>query len=162
MENLTKFATEEQTPNDGALEWLPTEGNDSNAVREVTLVIPVPDDVFHLQRFTYRVEETLQAIILETVGSWSDTHITLKLRRPASQAKILDKLVKMPEVEKAEEKEPAKAGQFNFSKKIKPVSRQEILITLSAQVQLPIIMEQEYQYLDVPKPQPQLVGAMVS
>ena len=162
MENLTKFAAEEQTHNEDKLEWLPTAGNTSDTVREVTLVIPLPDDISYVRRFIYQVEKTLQAIILETVSSWSDTHITLKLRRPASRAKILDKLVKMPEAEKVEEKEPVKARWFNFFKKIKPVLQKEILVTLSAQAQLPTAAEQTLQYQELPKPQRQLAGAIVS
>ncbi len=162
MENLTQFAAEEQTHDEEELEWLPMEGNGSNTVREVRLVIPLPHNASQLQRFIYQAEEMLQASTRETAGSWSDTLITFKLRRSAPLVSMLDKLVKMPEVEKVEEKEPVRARRFNFFKKIKPVLRKEISVTLSAQAQLPAVAEQALQYQELPKPQPQLVGAMVS
>lgn len=165
MEHLTKSAAE-QTCNKREPEWPLAEGDGSNPVlEELRLVIPLPDDVSCLQRFISLVEEKFQASILETVGSRSGIHVTLKLRMPVSSAYILDKLMQMPEVEKVEkveEKIPVKAGRLSFFRKIKPVLQEGISVILSGQVQPLPVAEQEPQYLGLPKLQPQMVGAMVS
>ena len=162
MENLTQF-TAEETPDKDEPEWLPPKSSSSsNPVPEVTLVVPSPGDASQLQRFICRVEETLQASLLETVGSWRDTHLTLKLRRHVPLADMLDKLVKMPEVEAVEEKTPVKVRRFGSFKKIEAMPRQRLLVTLRREAQPLTAAGQANQYLGLPGLQPQMSGVMVS
>ena len=100
MEHLAQFGRE-QTPAKKEPEWPLPEDNGPDPLSKVTLVIPSPGDAPRLRKFIRQAEETLQARFLEMAGSWSDTHITLKLRRPLSLANMLAKLTKIPEVEEA-------------------------------------------------------------
>jgi len=90
--------------------------------REVALVIPATGDATRLQRFIDRATKIFQARILTMVGSWSETLITLRLEWPVSTEIMLDELMKMPEVEKAEEKRT----------KIQDIPRQRIQVILGA------------------------------
>ncbi len=161
IENLAQF-TAEETRDEDKPERPPPRGNGSDPTPEVTLVIPSPGGAVQLRRFICQVEETLQARIHETIGSWSDTHVTLKLQRPVSLPNILDELAKIPEVEEVEEKAPIRRRLFSFSKKIQAMPRKKISVTLRGQA-LPLTAEgQAKQYLKLPKLQPQMVGGMVS
>jgi len=161
MENLTKFTTK-QTHDEEQPERLSPEDNSSSLTPEVTLVVPSPGDASQLQRFICRAEMTLQASLLETVGAWNDTHITFRLRRPASLADIADKLAKMPEVEEVEEKVPVRAGRFSFFKKIGATPEKTLSVTLSRQPQPSTTARRTTQYPRLPKLQPQPVGSMIS
>ncbi len=161
MEYLAKVGAD-QTHDEDKPKCLLPEDNGSNLVSEVTLVIPSHGNASRLQRFICRVEETLQANILETVGSWSDIHIMLKLPRPASLFNVLDKLAKMPEVEEVEEKTLRRAGRFSFFKKIEAMPGKRILLTLNGQAQPLTAVGRVKQYLELSKLQPQTVGVMTS
>ena len=82
---------------------------------QVTLAVPSTGDVTRLQQFINTVRETFAARILIIVGSWRETLITLELDRPIPVATMAKKLVKMVEVEEAQEKKltkmQGKAGQ---------------------------------------------------
>jgi len=162
MENLDKFSTK-QTCGEDQAEWLLPEGNSTDTVREVTLVVPSPGDASQLRRFTCRAEETLQARLLETVGSWRDTRVTLQLRSPVSLVNVLDRLMKMPEVEEVVEKEevPARTGRFSFFRRMEAVPRKMIWVTLNEQVQPSIATPWVVQYPGLPELQPQMAGAAV-
>ena len=80
------------------------------AGEQVTLVIPSTGGATDLQRFIDQVGELLEARILKMTGSWQETSITLKLPRPGDRTNVVDKLMKMPEVEEAEEKKLPKNG----------------------------------------------------
>ncbi len=130
MEYLAKVGAE-QTHDEDEPECPLPEDNGPNPVSEVTLVIPSPGNASQLQRFICRVEETLQASLLETVGSWSDIHITLKLQRLVSLVNVLIKLAMMPEVEEVEEETPVRARHSTFSKTTKATPRKRLSVTLS-------------------------------
>jgi len=161
MDNLGQFTVEE-TPDKDEAEWLPPKRSSStNPLPEVTLVIPSPSDASQLQRFICRVEATLQASILETVGSWSDTRITLKLRGHVPLSSMRDELVKMPEVEEVEENTPVRAGRSGFFKKIEAMPGKRLSVTLRREVQPSTAAGQANQYPGLPEFQPQLVGRVV-
>jgi DNA-binding NarL/FixJ family response regulator len=105
------------------------------SVKEVELIIPLPIDAARLLRFIYQVEETLDATIVQQVGSWhKGTAITILLRRSTPLAAILDKLGKMPDVEVVRRKPTAKHILLSFPNKIiaRPEThpRKELLVTL--------------------------------
>ena len=141
MEELVQYAAEETYGKDKS-GWLPPEGNGPASTSEVTLVIPSPGDAAQLQRFICQVAEVLQASILETVGSWSDTHITLRLQKPLPIADILDKLVKMPGVEEVKEETPVEAGRSGFFKKTQSMHRNRVSVTLGRRAQ-PLVITGE-------------------
>jgi len=159
MENLTQFAKDE-TDNEDEPEWLPPEGNNSDLSQEVTLVIKSAGDVAQLRRFICHVEEVLWASVLETIASWTDTHITLKLERPVPLENVLGELMRMPEVEEAREKTPTRRKLFSFSKKIEAMPKKGISVTLGKQAQLLITTGRANQYLELPKLLRQAVGTM--
>lgn len=103
MANMTQLSTAEQRYH-----------------QKVELVIPSTDDAFRLQRFTRGVRETIGARTLTMTGSWKGTVITLGLPKPVPVESIIDILMKLPEVEKAEEKQI----------KSKDISRQRIEVIL--------------------------------
>jgi len=121
---------------EGGSEYLP-QGCDSSGtlVKEAELVILPPIDAARLLRFAYQVEGTLEATIVQQVGSWDKgTAITIQLRRVIPLVDILDRLGKMPDVEDVREKPAAKGNSFSFSQKlvaklrIRP--RKKFLVTL--------------------------------
>ncbi len=81
-------------------------------VREVELVIPPPFEAVQLLRFLCQVEETLEATIVQEIGSWSKgTAITIVPRKANLPSDTLDRLGKMPEVEDVIEK-PVERHKF--------------------------------------------------
>lgn len=161
MENLVRFAAEE-THNKDEPEWLPPQGNGSNTVPEVTLVIPSSGDASQLQKFICQVKGTLKASILGMVSSWSDTRLTLKLQRPVSLADILNELTKIPEVEEAREKIPVRAGHSSFSNEVQAMPGKQISVALRGQAQSLTSARQANQHLKLPKLKPHRVRATVS
>jgi len=121
---------------EGESEYLPPEGDGSGIlVKGAELVIPPPVDAARLLRFVYQVEKTLQATIVQQIGSWDrGTAIIILLRRVTPLVDILDRLGKMPDVEAVSEKPAAKYNSFSFSKKIiaRPEThpRKELMVTL--------------------------------
>jgi len=100
-------------------EYLP-QGCDSSGtlVKEAELIILPPSDAARLLRFSYQVEETLDAAIVQQVGSWDKgTTITIRLRKVTPLVDILDRLGKMPDVEDVREQPPAKHNSFGFYSK---------------------------------------------
>ncbi len=88
---------------------------------QVTLVVPSTGDSTRLQKFTERVTHILAARPAKIVGSWRETLITLELNGQITMPNMIEKLVTMPEVEGAEEKQ------------IKNQARQKgILVTLAS------------------------------
>ena len=75
---------------------------------QVTLAVPSTGDATRLQQFIKKVREMFAARILKIVGSWGETLITLGLDTPLPAAKMVKKLVKMPDVEEAQEKQLTK------------------------------------------------------
>jgi len=146
IEHLTKLDIGEKTGDEEKLEWLLPEGDGSKKLKEVTLRISLPHSASQLLRFFHRIEESLQSSITETVGSWNDTRITLKLTRPALLPGILDKIARMPEVEKVSE----------------VLAKNEMLVTLSEQPEIPAVVEKPDQYVSLPELSRQMVGAAVS
>ncbi len=117
-------------------EYLP-QGCDSSGtlVKEAELVIPPPIDAARLLRFTYQVEEALEATIVQQVGSWDKgTAITIRLQKVTPLLDILDKLVNMPDVDEVSEETAAKSNPTSYPQKsiaklrIRP--RKKFLVTL--------------------------------
>lgn len=161
MEHLAQLSTE-QTHAKKEPDWPLPEDNGSASLSKVTLVIS-PGDASRLRKFICQAEEALQASFLEMVGSWSDTLITLRLRRPLSLANMLDKLTKIPEVEEARQEEvPVRAERFRFFKKNKAKPRKMISVTLRGQTQALLTVGQTDQYINLPKLQSQAAGVRVS
>jgi len=120
----------------GGSEYLP-QGCDSSGtlVKEAELVILPPIDAARLLRFAYQVEEALEATIVQQVGSWDKgTTITVRLRRVIPFIDMLDRLVKMPDVEEVEEQPAAKRDSFSFPQKsiakLRVRPRKKFLVTL--------------------------------
>ncbi|MBI2329250.1 MAG: response regulator transcription factor [Chloroflexi bacterium] len=117
-------------------EYPPAEGDGSeNLIREAELIIPPPFDTARLLRFIYQVEETLEAIIVQEVGSWNKgTAITILMRRVTPLTVILNRLGKMPEVEDVRDTPRAKYKLSSFFNKTttraEPGYRKELLVTL--------------------------------
>lgn len=117
-------------------EYLPPESNGPDTlVKEAELVIPLPFDTVRLLRFIFEVEETLDAIIMQQVGTWDKgTAITILLHRAAPLVNILDRLGKMPDVKSVREEPEAKYKSSSFFKKTiaKPEThpQKELLVTL--------------------------------
>jgi len=110
-------------------------GSNSTLVKEAELIIPPPADATRLLRFTYQVEDTLTATIIQQVGTWDrGSAIIIWLRNVAPLADILERLEGMPDVEDVTEKLEAKHSSSNFPKKsivklrIRP--RKKLLVTL--------------------------------
>ena len=121
---------------EGESEYLP-QGCDSSGtlVKEAELVILPPIDAARLLRFAYQVEEALEAIIVQQVGSWNKgTAITIRLRRITPLVDILDRLGKMPDVEEVREQPAAKRDSFSFPQKsiakLRTRPRKKFLVTL--------------------------------
>ena len=121
---------------EGESEYLP-QGCDSSGtlVKEAELIILPPVDAIRLLRFTYQVEDTLTASIIQQVGTWDrGAAITIRLQNVTPLVDILDGLGKMPDVEDTREQSAAKHSSFNFPKKsivklrIRP--RKKLLVTL--------------------------------
>jgi len=109
------------------------------SAEKVELVIPLPHSAARLSRFIDQVEKTLDASILQTVGSWDwGTAITLLLEA-IPLADVLDKIRSMPDVEKVEdaikveEELPVKSGLSGLPRKLRtlPRPKKRIRITLS-------------------------------
>ncbi len=121
---------------EGGSEYLPPGGDSSGTlVKEAELVILPPIDAARLLRFAYQVEETLEATIVQQVGSWDKgTAITIQLRNIALSVDILDRLGKMPDVEDVSEQPATKRNSFGFPQKsiaklrIRP--KKKFLVTL--------------------------------
>jgi len=117
-------------------EYLPPEGNGPDTlVKEAELVIPLPFDAARLLRFIFEVEEALDAIIMQQVGTWDKgTAITILLHRAAPLVDILDRLGKMPDVDSVREEPGAKYKSSSLPKKIianlKTRPQKELLVTL--------------------------------
>lgn len=104
-------------------------------IREAELIIPPPVAATHLLRFLYHLEESLEATMLEEIGSWDKgTAITILLPNAKPLTIIRDKLAQMPEVENVSEKPAAKYRPFHSAPKIiaRPEThpRAELLVTL--------------------------------
>ena len=111
-------------------------GNGSGLVTdEVKLVVHSLEDVSPLEQFICRIGEALQASILETIGSCSDTQIMLRLQRSAPLANILDRLLSMPEVKEASEETVMRARRFRFFKKFEAMPEKRIAVVLNGQNQ---------------------------
>lgn len=118
-------------------ERLSTGDNGSGLVTdEVKLVVHSLEDASLLEQFICRIGEALQASILETIGSCSDTQIMLRLQRPAPLDNILDRLLSMPEVKEASKETVVKARRFRFFKKIEAMPEKRIAVILNGQNQL--------------------------
>ena len=104
---------------EGGSEYLPPGGDSSGTlVKEAELIILPPTDAARLLRFTYQVEEALEATIVQQVGSWDKgTAITIQLRRVTPLVDILDKLGKMPDVEDEREQPATKRNPLDFPQK---------------------------------------------
>ena len=70
---------------------------------EVTLVLPSNGDAIRLRKFTEKFNQIFGTKILKTTGSWTETLITLERNTAITTANMLDQLMNMPEVERAEE-----------------------------------------------------------
>ncbi len=99
------------------------------------MIILPPIDAARLLRFAYQVEETLEATIVQQVGSWDKgTAITIQLRKLTPLVDILDRLGKMPDVEDVREQPATKRNPFDFPQKsiaklrIRP--KKKFLVTL--------------------------------
>ena len=104
---------------EGGSEYLP-QGCDSSGtlVKEAELVILPPADAARLLRFAYQVEAALEATIVQQVGSWNKgTTITVRLQRVIPFIDMLDRLVKMPDVEEVEEQPTGKHDFPDLSSK---------------------------------------------
>jgi len=71
----------------------------------VTLVVPSNGDAIHLHEFTNKVKQVFGTRILSTIGSWTETSITIEGDKTTTTANIVNQLVNMPEVETVEEKQ---------------------------------------------------------
>lgn len=162
MKHLATCAALEESGEKVNDTWLPPADDGPCDIREVTLVIPAPGDISQLQKFIFRVKETLKAEMSETGGSWGETHIKLLPRRPASLASMLLQIAMMPEVEGVVEKEPGRAGRFPFSRNTGKAKRPELMVTLSAGAQPIPVTEPAYRHIDVQELQPQMAEAPVS
>ncbi len=162
MKHLVTCARLEEPGEEADDTWLPPADNGPCDIREVTLVMPPFDDTSQLQRFISRVEETLQADIQETGGSWRETRIKLLSRKPASLASMLIQIALMPEVEEVAEKEAGQAGRFAFSRNTGKVEQPELMVALSASAQPIPVRGPAYRYMDVPERQPQMAEAPVN
>jgi len=72
---------------------------------EVTLVVPSGGDASLLREFTEKVTQIFGARILRTVGCSAETSITVEVDEAVTMPVMLNQLMNMPEVERAEEKE---------------------------------------------------------
>ncbi|MFC1897235.1 response regulator transcription factor [Chloroflexota bacterium] len=117
-------------------EYLP-QGCDSSGtlVKEAELVILPPIDAARLLRFTYQLEEAIEATIAQQVGSWDrGTAITIRLLKVTPLVDILDRLGKMLDVEDVSEQPAARRNPLSFPEKsiaklsIRP--RKKLLVTL--------------------------------
>ncbi len=162
MKHLVTCAGLEEPGEEADDTRLPPADNGLCDTREVTLVIPSPGDISQLKRFIFRVEETLQADIQQTEGSWQETRIKLLPRRPASLASMLLQIAMMPEVERVVEKEAGRAGGFSFSRNTGKVEQPELMVMLSASAQPIPVTEPAYDYMDVLERQPQMAEAPVN
>lgn len=130
-----RLASTPQAAQDEAA-YLPSDGNDSDIlVKEAELIIPPPFDPAQLLRFIYQVEEALEAIILQEIGSWNKgAAITILMRRITPLTVILNRLEKMPEVEDVMDTPAAKYKLFSFLRKTTARAetslRKELMVTL--------------------------------
>ncbi len=121
---------------EGGSEYLLPGGDSSGTLaKEAELVILPPIDAARLLRFAYQVEETLEATIVQQVGSWDKgTAITIQLRKVTPSVDILDRLGKMPDVEDVREQPAVKHDSFSFSPKsiakLRVRPRKKFLVTL--------------------------------
>lgn len=105
-------------------------------VHEVELVIPVPVDALRLQSFIDRVEKSLSARVVQTVGSRdTGTSVTLSVL-PTSLSAIVEQLRGIGEVANVEEgqsldKQNRVFKQFKSFLKSKTVPVQRLLITFT-------------------------------
>ena len=113
-----------------------------HSAEKVELVIPLPHTAARLLGFIDQIEKTLDASILQTVGSWNwGTAITVLLESIPGKD-ILDKLKNMPDVEKVEdavkveEELPTTNGLSGLPRKLKmfPSPKKRIQITLKKDV----------------------------
>ena len=72
---------------------------------QVTLVIPSTGDANRLTEFTDRVGQLFAARILVIIGSSEESVITFRVDGAITIAVMLNQLLKMPEVERVDEKE---------------------------------------------------------
>ena len=119
------------------LEYLPPEGDvPVTLIKKIKLCIPPPLDAARLLRFIFQVEGWLDANIVQQAGSChKGVTITILLNRAAPLFGILDRLGKMPEVDRVSE-EPGieqKSSSFPnktiFTTETRP--QKEITVTLN-------------------------------
>ncbi len=115
--------------------FLPGGGNPNTLAKEAELVVLPPIDAARLLRFAYQVEETLEASIVQQVGSWDKgTAITIQLRKITPSVDILDRLGKMPDVEDVREQATAKRNPFDFPQnsiaKLRIRPKKKFLVTI--------------------------------
>lgn len=114
-------------------EHLPTDGD--GFVEQVELLIPQPADAAQLRRFAGQVETTLQASIVETVGSWHWGAAITVLLEHTRLAGVLDRLWSMPDLEKVEEVPtgvlPSLVGKFRTLLRSRTIpTKTRLLVTL--------------------------------
>lgn len=94
------------------------QGDDSNRLDEVELVILPPSGTAHLLRFAGQLPETLGGSIAQSVGFRDgSTAITFVLAIPVPLENILDNLKKLPDVEKVDAKMAIRDSVTGFLKK---------------------------------------------
>ena len=118
----------------------PDENDD--LVEQVELVIAQPTDALQLSSFAAQVEKTLQASIVETVGSWDGgTAITVLVER-TSLENVLGRLWNIPGLERIEEL-PLARGFSSLVKKFRTlsgsrdISKRRLLIDLKEAAGIP-------------------------
>lgn len=113
-------------------EHLPTDGD--GFVEQVELLITQPADAAQLRRFAGQVETTLQASIVETVGSWRWGAAITVLLEHTRLAGVLDGLWSMPDLEKVEELPtgalPSLVGKFRTLLRSRTIPKTRLLVTL--------------------------------
>ena len=115
-------------------EHLPTDGD--GFVEQVELLITQPADAAQLRRFAGQVETTLQASIVETVGSWHWGAAITVLLEHTRLAGVLDRLWSMPDLEKVEELPstgvlPSLVGKFRTLLRSRTIpTKTRLLVTL--------------------------------
>jgi len=119
----------------------PPQGCDSSGtlIKEAELILLPPVNIAQLLRFTYQVEGVLDAAIVQQFGSRDNgTTITIRLRKVTSLVEILDRLVRMPDVEEVEDQSVARYAPANYSQKsmarIRLRPRKRFQVTLKSAV----------------------------
>jgi hypothetical protein len=90
---------------------------------QVTLVLPSNGDATRVREFTDKIRQVFAAKILKVIGSWTETLITVQIDKSVTTEDILNNLVNIPQVERAEK---------NKSIKERGTQSQCILVVLAA------------------------------